>query len=295
MPQHRLYILFSAIVASLLAPSMASAGGWVQPKDGYYLKLSGNYLYSTDEFDFEGNKRSLFLTDSTWVDAAYRDVGFTAYLEYGITDRLTLVGSLPFKILTSRRTVQQPFTPVREQDINTGGLGDMSIGIRYPLVDPGVPLAVETKVKIPMGYATEPDNQGSPLGSGKVDASIAMQAGASLYPIPAYLTGDIGYRLRAGSLADEWFFAAEVGGHRGRVFGKVSVAGSLTTTTPADLSQAGTNSGQTFADQDAFKLSPAVGLALSPEVSLVVEAFYIFAGKNTIAGTTMGMGLVFRQ
>ncbi len=42
-----------------------------------------------------------------------------------------------------------------------------------------------------------------------MDAKLLL--GASLYPIPAYLTGDIGYRKRGGEFVDEIQFNFEAG------------------------------------------------------------------------------------
>ena len=35
--------------------------------------------------------------------------------------------------------------------------------------------------------------------------------GKSLYPLPGYVTGEVGYRLRGGTFSNEWFYTLEAG------------------------------------------------------------------------------------
>ncbi len=50
------------VFTGLLAGSFATtfAGAWVQNKRGYFFKLSGHYLYSTQEFNADDHRSPKF-------------------------------------------------------------------------------------------------------------------------------------------------------------------------------------------------------------------------------------------
>jgi hypothetical protein len=76
----------------------------VQRKRGYYFKPSANYLLATKEFNHLGDRLDIFEERVVYKNTSFRDLNVHAYLEYGILDRLTLIGSVPIKAMTSKRT-----------------------------------------------------------------------------------------------------------------------------------------------------------------------------------------------
>jgi hypothetical protein len=290
-------ILASALVA--FAAPAAFSGAWVQKSQSYYFKISASYLYSEKELNFDGDKVDILSGKELLTNTSYSDLGVNVYVEYGLTDRLTLLGVLPFKVLTSKRTEVADVVNLRRQvETINGGLSDLALGLRYPIVVEPFPVSVQGNVKLPLGYDDEPDNNGPPLGSGRADMEAHLLAGVSLYPFPAYVTGGAGYRVRTGDLEDEFLFAVEAGATWKRLMARVGLDGLYSTGNPPDLTRSDTgqvSSAVVITNQDILKLTPALGVLLNTDISLVFEAFHVIDGKNTVAGTTYAVGVVYQQ
>jgi hypothetical protein len=286
-------------IAFLLLPAGASGQAWVQEKDGYYFKASGTYLYTTEQFDYQGNRQPIFSEDSTRTDASFREVTISTYLEYGLSDRFTLVATLPFKILTARDTQVIPGEPVRDVSPTNGGLADLWLSLRTPIAQGGFAASVQAGVKLPLGYEKDPDNQGPPLGTGEVDAEAHLLVGQSLWPIPAYLGASGGYRVRGGAFHDEILFSAEGGYTAGDFFVKIRFDGLVNVEEPPNLELVNmivANGGSAVVgDQDIFKLSPTVEYRVNEGFAIGADAFHTFAGKNTVTGTTWSLALVWSR
>lgn len=286
---------------ALCAPGQdALAGAWLRADDSYYFKLSASRLYTESEYDYTGDKVDILSGENLLVDASYRDVSVSAYLEYGLADRLTLIASLPFKVLRARRTELADTAPDirRRVDATNGGFSDATVALKTSLLVDPFPVAVQGGLRFPLGYDSSPDNGGPPLGSGHVDVEGHLLAGMSLYPVPAYAAGSIGYRIRTGDLADEILFNVEAGARMRRLGLKIGLDGLYSTTPPPDLAAAGADGGSAavvVTNQDVLKLTPALAWLASDEISFVVEAFSVIDGRNTVAGTTISAGVVFEQ
>jgi hypothetical protein len=290
----RLFLYWIAACAFAAAvPGGAAAGAWPQRPGASYFKIAGAYLYSEHEYDSQGEKVDILASEPFTTDTGYRDVSFTAYLEHGIDARLTLVGSLPFKILTSTRTETTGFADLsRAVEVTNGGLSDLSLGLRYPLQIEPFPVSVQGNVKVPLRYDAQPENGGPPLGSGALDLDLNLLAGASLWPVPGYVGASVGYRLRGGDLADEIVFNVEAGAGWERFAARVTLDGTYSTTRPEPLTESATT---TVSNQDLLKLLPAIEFNLGAGTAIVSEAYHVLAGRNTVAGTTWALGLVLRR
>ena len=85
-------------------PVRVAAGAWVQQPGAHYLKLSANYLSTSEEFDHRGERLVILAEDPGFTDASFRDLNATLYGEYGWRQRVSLIASLPLKSLRSSRT-----------------------------------------------------------------------------------------------------------------------------------------------------------------------------------------------
>jgi hypothetical protein len=294
----------ACVCISLAADSLA--GAWVKPQGGYYFKISTSYFETTEEYNFLGDQQEIFAENALTSNTSFRDFSITTYLEYGLFDALTLVGTVPFKILTSKESeLLAPGFPSRRITRTNGGLGDLRVALRTPIIRRPVVLSVQGGVKIPLGYEKEPDNDGPPLGTGDVDGELHILYGQSLYPVPAYIAASAGYRLRGGTLNDEWVYTAEAGYTLGPVFAKLSFDVLRNTEDPPDIAGAtvinplpgggGAVPEIIVGDQDVSKISPSLSYAVSGSLSLTAEAFHVLGGKNTVAGTTFSLGLVYER
>jgi len=74
----------AALVALLTAPTSAHAFGWTQPRGGHYLRVWNRLNIGNRGIFADGQLRPL--------GAVFVDTQANYYLEYGLTDQLTLVG-----------------------------------------------------------------------------------------------------------------------------------------------------------------------------------------------------------
>lgn len=301
-----LSFLILTLAVLLGAGGNVGAQAWVQDPGGVYFKVATSVLVTDGEFNHEGDRQDIFVEDLSRMDTSFRDLSIGAYVEYGLSERFTQVTSIPFKIMTSKETrmIGGGFDPQRIT-LTNGGLGDLRVALRTQLFREPFAAAIQTGLKIPTGYETDPDNGGPTLGSGKIDAEAHVLVGKSLYPLPAYVSGGVGYRIRGGGLHDEFLSNAEAGYTAGRVFVKLRFDGLINEVPPPDLAAAalqlpingggGARNEILVGDQDIFQLSPGITYQVKDNVAISAEAFHTFAGKNTTMGTTFSLGVVYTR
>lgn len=186
----------SVLLAALLSipPSFLHAGAWVQPQ-GQALYIQNAYFYAAGEAFAPSGQRI--------DDAGFRKYEFNPYLEYGLSDDVTLGASLLLHYL--------------EQDNASGGLlsnhglGQAELFARYQLVhDDGLALAVQPLVALPAAYVR---SDGPVAGREAWDAEMAFLAGYgfSLWGLHHYVDTAWAYRHRGGSAGDQYRVTAAAG------------------------------------------------------------------------------------
>lgn len=158
----------------------AHAGGWTQPKGKGYFKLS-QQIISAESLFFANGAKGEIPTVSGYTTALYS--------EFGLIDRVTLVGYMP--IYTNVSVDAEGFD-------STTGLGDWDVGIRIGILTGGpTVVSLQALAGLPLG-----DSGGEIVlwtGDGELNQHVSLQVGHSLYPVPAYLKGEIGYNNRKSS------------------------------------------------------------------------------------------------
>ncbi len=305
-----LKISILALTFNLVPAQLVYPGAWTQKKSKFFLKMSGHYLYSTSEFNHNANNAPIFAERPGFENASFQDFSLTTYFEYGISDRLTLISTLPAKFLNSR---WDRFIEFRDENGNpakesipespaNSGFADLSIAGRYLLLDRAVVLSLQGGFKLPLFYDARPDNSGSPLGTSDIDLEALFLIGKSLQSHPLYVTGGIGYRHRTGPLHDELLFNAEIGYQLKRFLIKLNLDGIRNTTTPPDLAGitvvtplpggGGVVPSVVVGDQHILKISPAIIFDVSRKLAIQAEVMHIFAGTNTVNGSIYSLGVI---
>ena len=269
-------------VLTLALPPESAAGAWTQSHRGYYLKLAALSFTTSDQWDADG-KSTLRMGSGE-----LSDLGVNAYMEYGVTPRLTVVASLPYKRVEDTRAIgQQQEVTVIER---AWGLGDLEARLRWSLRTSPVVLSVAAGGKIPLGYG-DSEVTPVPLGTGKLDGDVRLLAGRSFHPLPLYTTGEIGYRSRGGHFSNELLFSAEVGYSIGRLMLKTNLSGVRTRGDCGDAEMGG----GLFGDQSWIKLSPGIIYNVLPRMELGLEAINVADGCNMAAGTTFVVGAAYKR
>ncbi len=284
-----------AAILLAAAPGRLDAGAWTQPQCGFYSKLAGLSFSSRAVLNTDGERQDRAVDPREELS----DRGLSAYLEYGLLDRLTLVASLPYKRLVFRNPREARYfealdsTIVRQHpDQSRSGLADLELRLRWRLLlDPAV-VSLAAGGKFPLGYEvpTEIPESYVPLGTGETDAEVRLLVGKSLYPLPAYVTGTLGYRRRGGDFGDELFHGLEAGYSYNRLLVKGVVEGIQTL---GDCGAMGEGGGL-IGDQNSLKLSPGLIWSFNDRLEISADLFHIASGCNTAAGTTYALGLAFK-
>ncbi len=297
--------MWQIITGIFLFNSAVWGGAWVQQKRGYYFKVAGSYVNTGEEFDHEGNRKNILEDFAVFEDAEYREVAIFTYLEYGLFDRLTLIGNLPFKFATSRRTEISNYFENGMRDVShtTTGFGDFYVGGRLGLLTLPLVVSLQSGIKLPLGYEASSEIEGPALGNHEVEYEAQLLAGQSLHPLPIYVTGGLGYRVRGGPLHDEVFFDIEAGYTGANVLLKLALSGVNNTTTPIDIygqpitlplpEGGGAVPDRLFGDQNFLKLNAGLTYKLRQNIGLDAQIFHLASGENIVTGTTIQFGLVF--
>jgi len=274
MLKKRTCLLAAFLILFGLLPQRLDAGAWAQAKGQYYAKLS-SISYSADEhYTSDGKREPLAAGDSFDADQVF------LYVEYGATNRLTVVGEGNLGELVSRTTQERH---------STQGIGDLGLGAKYQWLDAPVVLSPYVKWKIPTGYDSD-DNPS--LGTGDMDLEFRLLASKSLYPYPVYVGAELGLRLRGGPFSRQVPFALEIGvtPHK-RVFAKTYLVGTNTLIGDGGFMDAMDSMSMQVSEGDFIKWGVSGAFKVQGALSVDLSYESIFSGENVGAGSSVGLGL----
>lgn len=200
-------IAVAFLIAGLCTTTMAN--GWPQKKGKGYFKLGQMILRSNQYFNPEGNVIRIEPKISLYVTSFYG--------EYGLTDRLTIVGYVPFVTHSVLNNLQ-----LRNGDFNEGdqltSFGDTEIGLKYGLVrDKPIVVSSTVSVGIPLGNPGGPETSSLQTGDGEFNQKLRIDASRSFYPSPVYASTYVGVNNRTKGFSEEFHYGAEIGFSKGRV------------------------------------------------------------------------------
>ena len=184
------------------------AGPWPQPKGSAYLKLYEFWLRFDEHYTSNGE------IDPNATLGLYNTA---LYGEYGITDRLTVFGNVPF---FSRNTINNQVSGTRGNITQAGeainGFGDTDLGLRFGLTQPGTPLAVAASLTLglPLGEDAGGEQMNLQTGDGEFNQMLLLEVGKSIAlgdRNDAYVSAFAGVNNRSNGFSDEFRFGLEAG------------------------------------------------------------------------------------
>jgi hypothetical protein len=292
-----LIIIFSLITSQIFA------GAWTQKKNGYYLRIYGTYLFAREEFNYQGSSQELYEEHLGYTDSYFKDIGLFIYSEYGLTDYFTFIGELPFKSLTTKRTIASFYGG--DEIATTSGFADLGLFGKLAILESPIALSIQAGARIPLGYSQIPQNNGPRLGSAEMSYEGHLHLGSSFYPLPMYFSGSVGYRYRTGDLHDEVIFTGELGYTLGPIFIKTYVEVLRNVVSPPDIygqqivtplpGGGGVLPDIVIGDQHLTKLIPSITVNLGQSLGIQFEIIEPLSGRNTINGTTYSLGFVLHN
>jgi hypothetical protein len=199
--QFKLSCLLSATI--LLFTTVSFAGGpWTQSKGGGYAQLSFSSITAPSLFNRSGDSYQLY--------RKVADQTLQSYMEYGITDNLTLLGNIPFKFVsTGEETfeVDSSLVTVPFPSGSLAAIGNISLAAKYKLLDTKWQIAAQLKAD---------------AASSSYDASTALQTGYDCWSYqPMLLAGysknnwygfvSAGFTIRSNHFSESFNMTGEAG------------------------------------------------------------------------------------
>lgn len=253
------------------------AGAWTLGKGKIYDRLSLNFYYADDEFDKNGDR---YRFDA---NGDFSDINGANYIEYGLTDRITLINSLYFKHIEKDDDYSKT---------TTYGIGDIDLAMKVKLMEGrGGVFSAQGLVKIPEAYDK---NDRVPLGNGQYDVELKFLYGISLWPyLPGYCGVEAGYRWRFSDPSDEFRYLIEFGMDlTSDLYGRIKLDGiySIDNGTHTD---SGGNPTATN-NFDLGKLDVTLGYKVTPTWGIETSYTPEIYGQNTAAGATYTLAVTYQ-
>ena len=202
------FIIF--LLAILCFPLTLAAGNpWTQAKGAGFSQLSFNYIRSDQLFhkDLGTIQLNRFVTDAT----------LQGYLEYGITDKLTVLGVLPFKFTATSEAVSanSDFNELLNAG-NFNKFGNISIAAKYGLITNSSFVAA-TQVRLDLPSRAFDASTGLRTGYNAVGIAPSFSVG---YGTSRFFTSaEIGVTLRTNRYSSAIFGNIEFGyNHKNRSY-----------------------------------------------------------------------------
>lgn len=266
---------------SVLLVDHAWAGAWTAPQGTAYQKFAFNYFKTNKNFNASGDLVA-FEADGVTPLPKFKDINFTYYAEYGLTDTLTLFGSLPYKDIES--------SPSTGPAVSNSGIGDIDLGVRYNLynAERGV-FSIQGLVKVPEAYDR---NDPLPLGNGQYDFELRLLYGnGRLYPF--YYGLEFGYRWRFKEPSDEWKYLLEAGYTiNPKFYVRAKLDGTLSAKN-ADVVTDPSGNPVLTTQFDLAKAEFTVGYVINKRFSLEAMWSPTVYGKTTAFGDTFQLAIIY--
>ena len=182
-----LALLFVSMLYAFL-PCGVIAQAWTMPAGSAYTKLSYGHITAAEQYTFDGRPTDYI---SGLAGETFKDRSLYLYTEFGITDHISAIVSVPYK---------RTFVRDHAFRFRIFGLGSVAVGGRVSLL-PALgmnpsrqALSINVLAFIPTGYTR---NFTPSTGAGQVDFQATLFYGRSFHPAPIYAQVGGGYRHRS--------------------------------------------------------------------------------------------------
>lgn len=294
----------------LLLSAEVWAGAWTRAPFEFYFQSSISYYQTTDTYDRFGKKMPFVIPrnpDLVFTPSArseYRQVNTNLYFELGLPRDFELVIDLP---IYTRGTIASSVG-----DFSVSSLGDAIVGVKYKFYDlRSLVMSLQFDVGLPLGNSDATVDAGRrpfPMGDGERDYALRYLVSKSFYPLPLYVSTDIGYRFRTQAnlieFPDDIPYRVETGytidlSAKGLLRSLTLIMGFRGLKSTKELTQQQENS--LFAAngvapaQEFGEISPGFFLQLGDHFGWVTNYSRILYGKNTGGGWTINSGISFEK
>jgi len=197
------HILFASFVFTILQTANAQ---WSKGKEKGYYKLSGWYLAADQHY-----------TDSGDIDPnATRGIfNLSLYAEYGVTNKIDVIGYVPFFSRTfQNEQISGTNGTILQEGEALNNIGDSELGIRYGILkNKSLALSTTLKLGIPIGNDAGGSDGSFQTGDGEFNQLLQLDLGIpfSFGSTSLYAKTFFGFNNRTKGFSDELRFGGEAG------------------------------------------------------------------------------------
>lgn len=274
-------ILFFTLV--IIMTDALAGGGWPQKKKGYFAKLSEYTIIS----------KYYFASDGTVIDIPRSSYfGTQVYFEYGITDKLTAIGNIPFFARSSKEATKDGLGMILDPAESINSLGDIDLAFKYGFYqNNGWALATQLTVGIPLGENNGGNSGMLQTGDGEFNQMIEMHLSKSLKN-NAYMSLTAGFNNRASNFSDEFRYLVEGGKQFGKFWGILRVNGVK----PVDETSEITPNYGVFGNRvEYLGISPEISYSANDNFGVAFGAGFAAYGKNLLASPSFSIGIYLKS
>lgn len=253
-------------IASIFVAASAHGGAWTQPAGHGQVILNGFYSTSHSYYDNRGRKFS---------QPAYSKYEINPYIEYGLTDSITLGANLSAQA-------------AKQSDYFNTGLGDSEFFARLHVAEiHGLQISLQPLVKLP---SPESRDEFPMIGSRHPDGEIGLSLGYGfdLFGQHHFANLDTAYRHRLGAPKDQLRLSPTLGIGLSQHW-MVLPQLFITRRTDAPANAGFTQS--TGDDYSETKLQLSAVYRMNSHLTLQAGAFSQLKGKNTGSANGVLLGV----
>ena len=183
----------------LLAPSVLKAQAWTKAEGTGFYKLDFSRISATDVF----NTKSEVIPFRTITNNIT-----SFYGEYGVTNKFTLLGYVPFLINNKLGETKNATGGIVLPAVSETNFGDVDLGFRYQLFNKnGISLSVNLLLGLPTGNSTQ--KEGLLTGDGEFNQMLKLAIGTG--KTRWWTQGALGFNNRTKGFSDEFRYDFEFG------------------------------------------------------------------------------------
>ncbi len=275
-PRMTLATTLRFLAVALLVSAQCFATGWPRQERQTYLHFGWNG-FSADTYQAG--------TTSVAVDQLSEN-SFALYGEYGYSQDMTGMVRLPgYRILSLRTESSAPA-------VNVEAPGDVELGLRYALWNPGNSvLNISVMASFPLGETS--DRMGLWTGDNEYNQVFGLEFGHRFESFPAFISVFSGFNNRNNGYSDELRFGAEVGVAD---LGPVSISMLLHAVEPLNNGKAdytGGNYGFATNRQRYMQYGPEITMQIVEGFGINVAALAVSGAENVPSAMMFRSGLYF--
>ena len=283
------------VAALIIVVAEAGLGGaWPRKARSGYLQLAFSTIGYEKVYDASAAKVP--------APGTVRDNVLQLSAEYGLTDRLTVGLAVPFGFLSAKdyvnpllRTGTVPVVPSPPADISASGIGDLVVTAQLALLKQGGSvLSAGLLFGFPTGDTT--NTEGLWLGDGEFNVAPRVLYGLSLYPLPMYISADLGYNIRGQGYSDEIFGSLETGYGflESRLYAIVQLSVQKSTNTEPSRDIPAARLGLYNNNREFVAITPKLLYKFGSGLGVVVSYATATSGRNVAGGAVLA-GSVFYE